>query len=302
MLQVFNFAFKAMGSPCSVQFCTDSKAQAEAVYQLVLKRIDQLEQRYSRYRDDSLIAEINRRAGSGVSTPIDSETVALLHYAEQCYRESNQLFDVTSGVLRRVWDFKNAGLPGKTEIDAVLPLIGWKKVQWNAQSIYLPQTGMQLDFGGIVKEYAADAVAGLFHRQGIHNGIVELGGDIRVIGPMPDNQGWPIAIRDPRQPDKVIAQFKLASGAVASSGDYERFQLIDGIRYSHLLHPKTGWPVTGLQAVSVIAEHCVVAGSVATIAMLKADKGLSWLRKCGAPFLCCQSNGQVFNTLEVVKT
>ena len=297
MLQVFNFAFTAMGSSCSVQFCTGSKAQAEAVYQLVLKRIDQLEQRYSRYRDDSLISEINRRAGSGVSTPIDSETVALLHYAEQCYRESNQLFDVTSGVLRRVWDFKNADLPGKTEIDAVLPLIGWKKVQWNAQSIYLPQTGMQLDFGGIVKEYAADAVAGLFHQQGIHNGIVELGGDIRVIGPMPDNQGWPIAIRDPRQPDKVIAQFKLASGALASSGDYERFQLIDGIRYSHLLHPKTGWPVTGLQAVSVIAEHCVVAGSVATIAMLKANKGLSWLRKCGAPFLCCQSNGQVFNNL-----
>ncbi|MDD5274499.1 MAG: FAD:protein FMN transferase [Methylovulum sp.] len=286
-----------MGSPCSMQFYSNSSAKAEALYQLVLQRIAQLEQRYSRYRDDSLITEINSRAGTGVKTPIDPETVALLHYADQCYRESQQLFDVTSGVLRRVWDFKNTALPTKAEINAVLPLIGWKKVQWDAQNIYLPQTGMQLDFGGIVKEYAADAVASLFRQQGVLNGIVELGGDIRVIGPMPNNQGWPIAIRDPRHPDKVIAQFKLSSGALASSGDYERFQFLDGVRYSHLLHPKTGWPVTGLQAVSVIAEHCVVAGSMATIAMLKADKGLPWLRKCGVPFLCCQSNGQIFNTL-----
>ncbi len=300
-MEVFNFAFKAMGSPCSLQFCTDSSAKAEAIYQLVLKRIGELEQRYSRYRNDSLISAINRRAGSGMKTPIDTETVALLHYADRCYQESQHLFDVTSGVLRQVWDVKKTTLPAKAEIDAVLPLIGWKKVRWDAHGIYLPHTGMQLDFGGIVKEYAADAVASLFHQHGIRNGIVELGGDIRVIGPMPDNQGWPIAIRDPRQPDKAIAQFKLASGALASSGDYERFQLIDGVRYSHLLHPKTGWPVTGLQAVSVIAEHCVVAGSVATIAMLKANKGWPWLRKCGVAFLCCLSDGQIFNCLGGVK-
>ena len=84
---------------------------------------------------------------------------------------------------------------------------------------------------------------------------------------------------------------------MATSGDYERFQLIDGVRYSHILNPKTGWPVTGLRAVSIIAEYCVVAGSAATIAMLKANKGLTWLRSSELPFLCCQNNGQIFNNL-----
>lgn len=297
MLEVFDFDFKAMGSPCSVQFLADSKLKAESVYRLVIERIAQLEFRYSRYRDDSLITEINRRAGSGIRTPIDPETVALLQYADQCYKESKQLFDVTSGVLRKLWYLDKTELPSKLDIAAVLPLIGWEKVQWNEQAIYLPLTGMQLDFGGIVKEYAADAAAGLFRQQGINHGIVELGGDIRVIGPLPDGQGWPVAIRDPRESGKVVAQFKLTSGALATSGDYQRFQLIDGVRYSHILNPKTGWPVTGLQAVSVIAEHCVVAGSVATIAMLKADKGLAWLRSCGLPFLCCHNNGQIFNKI-----
>jgi len=301
MLEVFNFDFSAMGSPCSVQFFANSKSDAESVYKLVEERIAELEFRYSRYRDDSLIAEINRRAGSGIKTPLDPETLALLQYADQCYQESKQLFDVTSGVLRRLWHFDKTEIPSKQDIAAVLPLIGWKKVQWNDQSIYLPRSGMQLDFGGIVKEYAADAAAGLFRQHGINHGIVELGGDIRVIGPLPDGQGWPVAIRDPRARDKVIAEFRLASGALATSGDYERFQMIDGVRYSHLLNPKTGWPVSGLRAVSVIAEHCVVAGSVATIAMLKANKGLTWLRSCELPFLCCQNDGRIFNKLKVVQ-
>jgi thiamine biosynthesis lipoprotein len=297
MRQVFNFEFKAMGSPCSMQFFADSKLKAEAVYRLAVDRIAQLEQRYSRYREDSLITEINRHAGSGIRTPLDSETLALLQYADHCYRESKQLFDVTSGVLRRLWNTNQAELPSKNEIKAVLPLIGWKKVQWNQETIYLPHAGMELDFGGIVKEYAADSAAGLFLQHGINSGIIELGGDIRVIGPLPNGQGWPVAIRDPRQPDKHIAQLKLSSGALASSGDYERFQLIDGVRYSHLLNPKTGWPVTGLRAVSIVAEHCVVAGSVATIAMLKANSGLRWLHDSGLPFLCCQSSGQIVNKL-----
>lgn len=297
MLQVFNFAFQAMGSPCSVQLCADSALKAESVYRAVANRVAQLEQRYSRYRDDSLISEINRRAGSGIKTPIDPETAALLRYAEQCYQESNQLFDVTSGVLRQLWHVDRTELPSKDRRQAVLPLIGWNKVQWDDQTIYLPMTGMQLDFGGIVKEYAADSAVGLCLENGIHHGIIELGGDIRVIGPLPNGQGWPVAIRDPRHPDKIIAQLQLTSGAVASSGDYERFQLIDGVRYSHLLNPKTGWPVSGLRAVSIVAEYCVVAGSIATIAMLKANGGLAWLRSCEVPFLCCQNNGQIFNKL-----
>ncbi len=300
MLEVFNFEFKAMGSPCSIQFCADSADKAEMLYRQVTDCIARLEFKYSRYREDSLLAQINRRAGSGINTALDPETVGLLRYADNCYQESNKLFDVTSGVLRKLWHLEQTELPTKDQIQAVLPLIGWKKVQWDEQSIYLSQTGMQLDFGGIVKEYAADSAANIFQQNGIRHGIIELGGDIRVTGPLPNGEGWPVAIRDPRNPEKIIAQLKLKSGALATSGDYERFQLIDGVRYSHILNPKTGWPVSGLRAVSIVADHCVVAGSVSTIAMLKANNGLKWLRSCGLPFLCCQNNGQIFNQLQVV--
>jgi thiamine biosynthesis lipoprotein len=297
MQRVFNFDFHAMGSPCSLQFFTDSDTKAEEICWSVTDRIAELERRYSRYREDSLISEINRYAGSGVKTPLDPETFALLKYADQCFKESRQLFDVTSGVLRQLWNKDRTELPSKQEIAEILPLIGWKKVIWDEHTILLPLAGMQLDFGGIVKEYAADVASACLLEKGIGSGIVELGGDIRVVGPMPNGQGWPVGIRDPRTRDKAVVEFTMKSGALATSGDYERFQLIDGIRYSHILNPKTGWPVAGLRAVSVIASHCVLAGSVATIAMVKAAQGLNWLKTSGLPFLCCKNNGQIFNKL-----
>lgn len=286
-----------MGSPCQLQFYAQSPQQAEQVNSLVVKRIAALEQQYSRYREDSLISRINRNAGSGVKTAIDPETYALLQYSEQCYQESEQLFDVTSGVLRRLWHFEHTQVPSTAQLQAILPLIGWEKVQWTDTHIYLPYPGMELDFGGIVKEYAADVAAGLCQQLGINAGIIELGGDVRIIGPLPNGRGWPVAISDPRQPRKTVAQFELKSGALASSGDYERFQLIEGVRYSHILNPKTGWPVAGLRAVSIVADQCVVAGSLATIAMLKANAGLSWLQKLNVAFLCCKSKGQIVNKL-----
>ncbi len=286
-----------MGAPCQIQFYANSEQHGQNVFQAVTDCIETLEGKYSRYRKHNLIANINRSAGRGQPTPIDSETLALLHYADQCYQESDQLFDMTSGVLRNVWHFNRQALPTDRDIKQLLPLIGWPKVKWDEHEIYLPQVGMELDFGGFVKEYAADTAVALCQKMGVQAGIIELGGDIKVIGPLPDGSGWPVAIRNPTAPDKKIVELTLKSGALASSGDYERFQLINGVRYSHLLNPKTGWPVTGLRAASVIAEHCVVAGSLATICMLKGPDGLKWLQQQNMAFLCCQNNGKVTNQL-----
>ncbi len=291
--------FHAMGSPCCLQFYAATPDQAQRVATEVQQRIQQLEQRYSRYLPNSIISLVNSRAGTGCNTAPDPETFALLRYAEQCYTESEGLFDVTSGVLRQIWHFNqlDTTLPTQETINALLPLIGWEKVQWSAERLYLPVAGMELDFGGIVKEYAADLAANVCLSLGITSGVVELGGDLRIIGAMPDGRGWPVAIRDPRQPERTVAQLELTTGALASSGDYERFQIINGVRYSHLLNPKTGWPVSGLRAVSVIADQCVIAGSLATIAMLKAHTGLGWLKSCGLPFLACRNNGKIINHL-----
>jgi thiamine biosynthesis lipoprotein len=140
---------------------------------------------------------------------------------------------------------------------------------------------MEIDFGGIVKEYAADRAATLCLNAGISHGIVNLGGDIKIIGAHPDGKSWRVGIQHPRDKTKVWKALKLKTGALASSGDYERCMVIDGVRYGHILNPKTGYPVRHLTAVSVIADLCVVAGSAATIAMLKEKDGEKWLKSLG---------------------
>ena len=119
-------------------------------------------------------------------------------------------------------------------------------------------------FGGIVKEYAADALAQSAMEQGIHTGLIELGGDIRVFG----DASWPLGISDPLQPNKPLFQLHLQAGGFATSGNYQRYFMYEGKRYSHILNPKTGWPVVTPAGVSVIADNCLIAGSVSTLALL----------------------------------
>ncbi len=151
---------------------------------------------------------------------------------------------------------------------------------------------MELDFGGIVKEYAADRAVSLCWEAGIQHGFVNLGGDIKIIGPRPEQQPWCIGIRHPHFPNTTLKNILLTSGALASSGDYERCIRINNIRYGHVLNPHTGWPVQHLSAVSVVAEFCVLAGSAATIAMLKADAGPQWLHELGLAHLWVDAQGQ----------
>jgi len=282
-------SFHAMGSPCHIQFYVFKSAQEKHAKSVIKQCLSGLEQRYSRYRKDSLISLINQRAGSGKETAIDAEMLGLLNYAEQCYQESDGLFDITSGSLRNLWGVDKQSLPSEQQLANARALIGWQKIERTTSHVYLPIKGMQLDFGGIVKEYAADSIAQLLKNRGIESGIIELGGDIKIIGSQPNGNAWPIAIRNPSNQNNL--QLSLHSGSLASSGDYERFQMIDGVRYSHILNPKTGKPTQGLQAVSIISEHCVVSGSLATLAMLKGKQGLAWLKENKLDFFCCEEDG-----------
>jgi thiamine biosynthesis lipoprotein len=157
---------------------------------------------------------------------------------------------------------------------------------------------MELDFGGFVKEYAADRVAELCREGGARHGMVDLGGDLAVIGPHPDGMPWIVGIRDPRAPQSAMASVRLGSCAIATSGDYERCMVVDGVRYTHVLDPRTGWPVTGLRSVSVVADRCLVAGTATTVAMLKgAREGARWLDELGLPNLRMDDAGELSGTL-----
>ncbi len=139
----------------------------------------------------------------------------------------------------------------------------------------MPLAGMELDFGGFGKEYAADRAAAMIHGKGVRHGYVNLAGDIRVVGPKLDESPWLIGIQDPRNKSRTIASIPLFTGALATSGDYERFIEVDGHRYCHIINPRSGYPVTYWRSVTVVAPLAITAGSYSTIAMLKEADGLA---------------------------
>ena len=288
--QHHRFAFSAMGTPCEIQLYAASDAQAQAVAAAVIDDVRRLEKRYSRYQPDSFLSQINRVAALGGEIEIDPETAALLNYANQCYQDSDQLFDISSGLLRKAWKFNQNTLPDSELITSLLQRVGWDKIVWNRERIRFLIPGMELDFGGIVKEYAVDRAATLCHARHIEHAVINLGGDVKVVGPRPDGSPWSIGIKHPSA-GRIDHAVEIYQGAIASSGDYERYIEIDGCRYGHILNPKTGWPVSYLSAVTVIDQFCVVAGSVSTIAMLKEQAGIPWLEALGLHHLWVSQTG-----------
>lgn len=297
-MQRVEYSFKAMGGPCRLRLEVDDTASAKEAIAAAVAEVRRLELKYSRYTDDSLTSQINRAAGTGIPVPIDEETAGLLNYAQTAWQISDGLFDLTSGVLRRAWDFKSGRCPQQHAIETVLPLVGWDQVRWDQGSVALPLSGMELDFGGCVKEYAADSAALQLRLHGVASALVDLAGDMAAVGSPAGTPGWPVGIRHPVDKDRAIAQVLLPEGGLASSGDYERYIEIDGKRYGHILHPRTGWPISGLMAVSVLAAQCLVAGSSATIAMLKpAEEALDWLANLGLPWLAIDAGLQCHGSL-----
>ena len=279
------FRFTAMGCPCELRFHADTKESFARAVEPCLREFRRFDNKYSRYRPDSVASRINRAAGRE-PVPIDAETASLLAYAAVCHEQSGGLFDITSGAFRHVWHPRRTTLPREGELDAWVARVGWEKVRHSGHEVFLPLRGMELDFGGVVKEYAADAAAEIARRAGIDHGLINLGGDISIVGPQPDGQPWPIGIVHPQESDSAIATVSLADGALTTSGGYERYVEIEGKRYSHLIDPKTGWPVDGLLSVSVVANQAIVAGSIASIASLqRPEEGLDWLERSGAPYL-----------------
>ncbi|KJV06332.1 FAD:protein FMN transferase [Methylocucumis oryzae] len=279
-MQYFHYTFKAMGTPCEIQLFAKTEAKAKRGAERVIADVKRLEQRYSRYRADSFLSKINRVAANSGKLKVDAETAALLNYAQTCYEQSDGMFDISSGLLRNAWRFDQNRLPEAELIEQLLARIGWHKLHWQEPVLEFLIPGMELDFGGIVKEYAVDRAVNICWQADIHHGVINLGGDIRLIGPRPDTGAWHIGIKHPRA-DGVLQSIALATGALASSGDYERCITINNQRYGHVLNPKTGWPVQYLASVSVVADLCVVAGSASTIAMLKEEQGPAWLNSLG---------------------
>ena len=291
--------FRAMAATHEITVDADHAEQARDAVDAAIADVLRIEAKYSRYRDDSVTTAINRAAGLR-EVAIDGETAALLRYADHCHALSRGHFDITSGVLRHAWDFRSASLrvPDAREIEALRALVGWEHVQWSGEAVRLERRGMEIDFGGIGKEYAADRAATILQERGIAHALVNLGGDLRAVGGQQGGAPWRIGIRHPRRPEPaVVASVDVSDGAIATSGDAERYFEKDGRRYCHLLDARTGMPVSAWQAISVAAPLAVVAGSCSTIAMLLESEAAAFLDSQGVAWLGVDADGTMHGTL-----
>ena len=278
--------FTAMASPCEVLVPSMSQPTALAIGSVAAQEAWRIEKKFSRYRDDSVTARIHRNRGT--SMEVDEETAALIDFSSQCFDLSEGLFDITSGVLRRVWRFDGSDrIPGIAEVDALLPLIGFEKLQWNPPRLLLPE-GMELDFGGIGKEYAVDRAYELLAARNTIPFLVNFGGDLRANRP-PTRGPWQVGIERPDTERESNLLLDLERGALATSGDSRRYLLRDGVRYGHILHPGTGWPVPGApRSVTVASSSCTEAGLLSTIALLHGDRAHAFLEDQGVRYWVLQ--------------
>ena len=279
------FAFHAMATPCEVRLETDSATLAKRVGDVAEAEARRIEAKYSRYKADSVVGQIN--ASGGKDVVVDEETAHLLNFAAQCFDVSDGLFDITSGVLGRIWKFDGSDrIPSIAQIASLRALIGWQKVSWKSPVLNLP-IGMEIDLGGLAKEYAVDRALGAIRAITSTPCLVNFGGDLRVSGPRFNGIRWNVAIESVDNDGEFAGMIELAAGALATSGDARRFILKDGVRYGHILDPRTGRPVRRTpRSVTVAAETCIEAGMTATLAMLQGQRAESFLKREGVRAWC----------------
>lgn len=276
--------FQAMASPCEVRVAGGDLALAQRLGQVAADEAWRIERKYSRYREDSVTAALNR--SNGLPVPIDAETHGLLQFAAHCHALSDGAFDITSGVLRRAWRFDGAGsMPSAALVDALLARVGFGRLQLTDDSLAMP-AGMELDFGGIGKEYAVDRALALVAEAGDGPVLVSFGGDLAASRPPPGGP-WQVGVERPGVHGEARLLLDFERGGLATSGDTHRHFEHAGVRYGHILDMRTGWPVRDApRSVTVAAASCVEAGLLSTLAMLQGGQAQRFLDAQGVTSWC----------------
>lgn len=276
--------FDAMASPCELLSEARDRAEAGELTRLVAEETWRIEDKFSRYRQGNIIDKVNSAAGATVE--LDAETAQLIDFSVTLFNLADGRFDITSGALRKAWVFDGSErVPDAKAVRRCMRVIGWHRVSWQPPLLCMP-AGMEIDLGGIGKEYAVDRAAGLLRTLGEVSCLVNLGGDLAVTRKPQRRDCWTVGIESTRADASLPASLlKLAVGALATSGDSRRYLEKHGQRYGHILDAKTGWPVADApRSVTVAADTCTQAGMLSTLAMLRGTDAEAFLDAQGVQF------------------
>lgn len=290
--------FPALGTDCEVRFAAPDARAGAAFAAEARAWVDRFENRYTRFRTDSIVSRINSAAG-GEWVSVDAEMEQMLDLCATLHRLTDGVLDPTTGPLLRLWDYRRPPTPWPSEqqINAVRELVGWQKVERRAGQVRLQRAGMSLDFGGWGKEWAVDAVAQIAASHGVRDVLIDFGHDIRGLGKPPGRPAWHVGLENPAAPGSYEGSVALLPGkGIASSGDYLRCFIHEGRRYGHIVDPRSGRPVdNGVRQVTVIADSCFQAGILSTTAfVLGPSAGLEFIQRFpGAEALIVTTTGRV---------
>lgn len=258
-----------------------TKDEVEKVIDATFSEIERLENLMSGFKEGSDVDRINKSAGIG-PVKVDRDVINVIAKAKEISEITGGAFDITIGPLSKLWGFgvKKEYIPQEDDIKKLLPLIDYRQisVDESKSEVFLNKNGMMIDLGGIAKGYAADRGVEILKNMGIKAGIVAVSGDIRTFGKRPDGKAWHIGIKHPRESEKVLTAIDLEDSSISTSGDYERFFIKDRRRYNHILNPKSGYPATGCQSVTIISKEGILVDALATgVFVLGTEKGMEFI-------------------------
>lgn len=282
--QLFKVTALLMGNQFEISVVAGNELWATVRINAAIAEIKRIETLLTTYNEGSETSLINRHAGIA-PVKVSSETFNLIQRSIRISDLTQGAFDITYGSIDKgLWNFdtRMQALPDKETAVAMVRLINYRNIilDSEATTVFLKEKGMRIGFGGIGKGYAAEMAKKIMQQMGVQSGVVNASGDLATWGLQPDGNEWTIGIADPGNRGKLFSFIKVTGLAVATSGNYEKFILIDGKKYSHTINPRTGLPVTGIKSVTVITKNAEIADAMATpVTIMGVKAGLSLINQ-----------------------
>jgi len=300
-LYQFKYSRFLMGTKVNLTLCTEDEASAARGAEEAFCEIERLEDLLSSWNKESEVSLINRSVATQWIR-ISHETFEVIAQSIQLSRDSGGAFDITVGVLKRIWRWDTSPqLPSLQEIKSVLPLVNFRLVQLDkkSSSVSLGKVGMEIDLGGIAKGYILEKAYKTLRRLGVDNGLIDGGGDVYCWGVKLDGSKWEVGVANPLSPSTYLAIVTVSNKAVFTSGDYERKFTQKGTTYHHIFDPRTGYPATLCHGVTVIGDTIPqVNGLSSTVFILGPTEGLKFLKKHpGVEAIITSKKGEVICSL-----
>lgn len=286
---------EAMATTVMVQLADDRTAAADAA--AVLDVFHAVELYANEWRPGSPIADVNAAAG-GAPVAVPAPTWSLVERTLAISRLTGGAFDPSWAALWDLWDFHHPHLPDPDEVRARLPLVDHTRVELGPGTVRLPERGMRLGLGGVAKGWALGLAQQWLRDHGRGQFLLSAGGQVYAAGTNEDGQPWRVGVRDPDGgPEDSLVVLAVRDASVSTSGDYERSFVVDGVRYHHILDPRTGWPARGLRAVTTLAADALLADAASTAIFVAGPRGAAAMaRTLGVEALWIDDNGLVSAT------